>query len=92
MIYLVAVLVAVILVLAWVSRNLLKKNEKQEDVLVSYMEYLSNISKIIELSDTKLKEVDDKGAFESDDEVGFFFKQISEIQKLLNEFKVIEIK
>ena len=35
----------------------------------------------------KLKEIDAKGSFESDDEVGFFFKHILFIQGELNKFK-----
>ena len=32
-----------------------------------------------------MKLVDSKGHFESDDETGFFFKQIKELQNLLND-------
>jgi hypothetical protein len=46
------------------------------------------ISDIIEFSDKKLKEVDHKESFKSDDEVGFFFEEIKQIQSTLNQFKV----
>ena len=88
----IGVLIALILVLGYVVRNILKKNEKQEDILVSYFTYLDRISRVIELSDAKLKEVDHKGSFESDDEVGFFFSQIQQLQDILNEFSIKEIK
>ena len=52
------------------------------------MEYLNKISGLIEFSDKKLKEVDHKGSFESDDEVGFFFQEIKQIQETLNAFKI----
>ena len=77
-----------VVVLGFTTFNLLKKNEQQEDILAGYMEYLSKISGIIELSDKKLKEVDHKGSFESDDEVGFFFQEIKQIQEALNAFKI----
>ena len=39
---------------------------------------------IIEFASTKMKQVDAKGHYESDDETGFFFQQLKEIQELLN--------
>jgi hypothetical protein len=77
-----------VVVLGFTTFNLLKKNERQEDILTGYMEYLSKISGVIEFSDKKLKEVDRKGSFESDDEVGFFFQEIKQIQETLNAFKI----
>ena len=77
-----------VVALGFTTFNLLKKNEQQEDILAGYMEYLSKISGVIEFSDKKLKEVDRKGSFESDDEVGFFFQEIKQIQETLNAFKI----
>ena len=84
-----------VVVLGFTTFNLLKKNEQQEDVisnqetiLAGYMEYLSKISGIIELSDKKLKEIDHKGSFESDDEIGFFFQSVKQLQEALNAFKI----
>jgi|TARA_R110002012_G_scaffold255602_1_gene435632 hypothetical protein len=88
----ISILSVLVVVLGFISFNLLKKNEKQEDILVEYLTYLENISKTIEISDKKLNEIDNKGTFKSDDEVGYFFKSIKQIQKILNEFKVKEIK
>ena len=81
-----------IVVLGFTTVNLLKKNENQEDILASYLLYLDRISRVIELSDERLKKVDAKGSFESDDEIGFFFKEVKEIQEVLNEFQVKEIQ
>ena len=81
-----------IIVLGFTTVNLLKKNENQEDILASYLLYLDRISRVIELSDERLKKVDAKGSFESDDEIGFFFKEVKEIQEVLNEFQVKEIQ
>ena len=39
---------------------------------------------IIEFANQKMKQVDAKGHYESDDETGFFFKQLKELQELLN--------
>ena len=88
MIILAIILGILVVALGFTTFNLLKKNEKQEDILAGYMEYLSKISGLIEFSDKKLKEVDRKGSFESDDEVGFFFQEIKQIQETLNAFKI----
>ena len=80
-----------VIVLGFATLNLVRKNEKQEDILVEYMKYLNKISQAIEISDTKLKKLDSQGRFESDDEIGFFFKTVMAIQGMLNEFKIKEI-
>ena len=77
-----------VVVLGFTTLNLLKKNEKCEDVIKSYENYMINLSNTIEFSDRKLKEIDSKGTFEGDDEVGFFFKQLLYLQEQLNNFKV----
>jgi len=81
-----------VVVLGYTTFNLLRKNEKQEDILASYMTYLNKISDTIEETDKKLKEVDSRGSFEADDEVGFVFEQIKSIQAILNTFIVKNIK
>ena len=91
-IILLAVVVVVAGILGFTTINLLRKNEKQEDILSSYMLYLDRISRCIELSDKRLKEIDEKGTFKSDDEIGFFFDQVTQIQGILNEFQVKEVK
>ena len=95
MIILTVILGLMVVILGYTTFNLLRKLEKQEDVinnqatiLASYLSYLNKISDIIEFSDKKLKEVDYKGSFKSDDEVGFFFEEIKQIQETLNQFKV----
>ena len=90
MIYIITICVLSVLVviLLFTTFNLLKKNEKQEDVLIGYMEYLDRLSRVIEASDKKLKEVDARGIFEKDDEVGFIYEGIKKIQGILSEFNV----
>lgn len=98
MMILTCVLIALILILGYTTINLLRKNEKLEDevenqskILSGYMSYLNKMADIIEHSDRRLKEVDSKGSFKSDDEVGFFFEQIMSIQEILNKFNVKNI-
>lgn len=85
-------LIVIVLILGFTTFNLLKKNENQEDIVVGYLQYLDKISRVIEISDEKVKKVDIKGSFEGDDEVGFFFKTIKDIQSILNEFQLKKLK
>jgi hypothetical protein len=91
MILTIVLLSILVVTLGFTTYNLLRKNEKQEDILAGYMTYLNKISDTIELSDKKMMEVDAKGSFKSDDEVGFFFEQIKTIQTALNSFVVKNI-
>ena len=88
----ISVLSVLIIVLIFTTINLLRKNEKQEDILIEYLTYLDRLSRTIEASDKKLKEIDEKGTFKSDDEIGYFFTSIQQIQLILNDFKVKKIK
>lgn len=90
MIVIIIILVLLVLVLMFTNYNLLKKNEKCEDIIKSYETYMVNFSNVINFSDKKIKEIDARGAFESDDEIGFFFKQIKFLQDQLNGFKIKE--
>jgi len=88
----VCVLSVLVVILGFTTFNLMRKNERQEDILAGYLNYLDQLSKTIEISDKKLKEVDRAGTFKSDDEVGYFFKSIQDIQDILNDFRLKEIK
>jgi len=88
MITLTIILGLAVVILGYTTFNLLRKNEKQEDILTGYMSYLNKISTTIEVADKKLQEVDAKGSFKSDDEIGFFFEQVQSIQTILNSFVI----
>ena len=49
-----------------------------------YEGIIIEIQNIIEFATTKMKQVDTRGHYESDDETGFFFQQLKELQELLN--------
>jgi hypothetical protein len=90
MVTLITLLIIAVITLGYTTYNLLRKNEKQEDVLAAYLLYMDNLSKIIEHSSDRLKKIDSKGTFESDDEIGWFFEQIKVIQERLNNFKLTD--
>ena len=84
----IGILVILLGVLGYTTLNLLRKNETTEDLIIGYLGYLERLSQVIELTDKKLKKLDNKGSFKSDDEIGFFFNQVMELQKILNEFNI----
>ena len=90
-IILLPIFLVFLILLSYSNYNLLKKQEKSEDLIISYMEYLDKLSRVIEISDDKLKKLDTRGIFKSDDEIGFFFEQVKKIQEILNDFKVRKI-
>ena len=63
----------------FIIRNLIVKNETLED-------FIAKQSEAIAACDKRLKEIDDKGMFYADDQIGFFFKEVQKIQEALNEF------
>lgn len=84
----ISVLSVIVVALGFTTINLLRKNENQEDILAGYITYLDQLSKIIEFSDEKLKKIDERGIFKSDDEIGFIYEQIKELQKVLSNFRI----
>ena len=76
--------------LLYIIWNLMKKNERLEDMNGQQDTYIQNISILMSESNRKLKEIDSKQIFESDDEIGWFFKGIKEIQELINEYNILK--
>jgi len=65
---------------------LIRRNNVLERTVTKQQEYIDAISIIIANSDAKLKELDTLGAFEADDEVGTFFRNLKEIQEIISDF------
>ena len=57
-----------------------------------YENIILNISNIIESIKLQLKTIDDKGTFESDDEVGFFFTEIKQLGDELDSIFETEVE
>ena len=80
------ILVHVIEVIGIAGYLIIRKNNKLEKALVDQQQYIDAISIIIEDSANTIQELDNRGAFEADDEVGTFFRNLKEIQNVLNQF------
>jgi len=84
------ILVGIIIILSYIIRNLLLKVENYEDVTIDQTQYLQNISNLIGDSKKHLNKLDERGVFQSDDEVGYFFKQMQNVQKELDRYMLPE--
>ena len=69
MITLSIILAVVITASFFIIRNLILRNERLED-------FISKQSDAIQACDQRLKQIDNKGIFYADDEIGWFFKEI----------------
>ena len=84
------IIVAIFRILSYIIRNLLIKVEKYEDVTIDQTQYLQNISNLIGDSKKHLSKLDERGVFQSDDEVGYFFNQMKLVQKELDRYMLPE--
>ena len=57
----------------------------------TYEKIILKISSTVELIKHQLKIIDDKGSFEADDEVGFFFQEIKHISHKLEQIFETEV-
>tara|TARA_Y100000361_G_C11119534_1_gene322401 strand:- start:854 stop:1102 length:249 start_codon:yes stop_codon:yes gene_type:complete len=77
----IGILIALLIVASFAIRNLTKKNEELEDFIIKQ-------SEAIDICDKRLQQIDDKGFFIADDEIGWFFTEVKKIQEALNEFRL----
>tara|TARA_R110000764_G_scaffold239534_1_gene339171 strand:- start:958 stop:1233 length:276 start_codon:yes stop_codon:yes gene_type:complete len=84
----IGILSLLVVILGYTTFNLLRKNERSEDIIVQYNEYLTEFNKQIKFTGERLKKIDNKGTFESDDEIGWFFKQIKNLQEGIEKFQI----
>lgn len=78
----------VVLGLGYIVFNLNRKVIRQEDVIEFQVGYLRNVAYLINESKIYVEQLDEKGTFRSDDEVGVFFNFMKEIQETINEYRL----
>jgi len=95
MIYIISILSILVVVLGFTTFNLLRKVEQGEDELkrrqeaiISYQEYINGLGSTVEFMTKRIDEVDAKGTFKSDDEVGFFFERLKMLNDMLRPYDV----
>lgn len=90
MISLVITLSLAICILGYTSYNLFKKVEKLESIVDSQQQYVNKFSSTVDYTKKRLDDIDAKGTFESDDEIGWFFESVKTLQRELNDFNINE--
>jgi fructose-1,6-bisphosphatase len=83
----ISIILWVATIVGFVVNNNLKKLERQEDIIRQQQQQLQDIYAVIAESDRLIVEIDKRGTFSSDDEIGFFFQTVKGIQQTLNEFR-----
>jgi hypothetical protein len=95
MIYIISILSILVVVLGFTTFNLLRKVEqgedelkRRQDAIISYQEYINGLGSTVEFMNKRIKEIDAKGTFNSDDEVGFFFERLKMLNDMLRPYNV----
>jgi hypothetical protein len=95
MIYIISILSLLVVILGFTTFNLLRKTEryedelnKRQDAIISYQEYINGLGSTVEFINKRIKEIDAKGTFSSDDEVGFFFDRLKMLNDMLRPYNV----
>ena len=84
----ISILSVLVVILGYTTFNLLRKNEKAEDLILKYEKYIQELDQNIQFITKRVDEIDQKGTFKSDDEVGFFFERLKILNDLLKQFKI----
>lgn len=83
------ILVLIIIILLYSSFMQIKKQKKYENIIDDYDNKIDNFINSIENVIKKLDEIDIRGSFKSDDEVGFVWEELKkQISELDNEIKL----
>jgi hypothetical protein len=88
MITFIVILILIVGVLGYISYNLFRKVEKLEKIVDGQDRYITQFSSTVDFANKRLGEIDDKGTFQSDDEIGWFFESVKTLQNELNDFNL----
>jgi hypothetical protein len=83
---LINVILIIVGIVGFVIWNLMKKVEKLEAMVDIQEKYITDFYELVKQSEIKIKEIDSKQLFQSDDEVGFFFNNLKTIQEALSDY------
>jgi len=86
-------IIGIISIILWVGTvfgyiiwNLSRKVAQLEQIATQQKIIIDSVSAIVDESDKMLKSVELTQAFQSDDQIGFFFKNLQNIQESLNHY------
>jgi hypothetical protein len=86
MIYIIIIISVLLIAALYVIYNLFRKVEVLETLAEKHSDYLVRLNDMVSVSTKRLDEIDDKGAFSSDDEIGWFFTYVKQVQDLLKQY------
>lgn len=93
MIYVLVGAIVLLGISLFVNYNMYKKYSTLEDIALENQKYSEETTDLLNQFKTRvmsqrsyLKQLDRKGAFESDDEVGYFFKELKQIVEDISVF------
>ena len=84
----IGILGILVVILGYTTFNLLRKNEKAEDIILSQNTFINKFSEQIDTTQKRLEQIDEKGTFQGDDEIGWFFNEVKILQNDLSRFKI----
>jgi hypothetical protein len=84
----ITIMIFIICILGYITFNLFRKVEKLEKIVDGQDRYITQFSSTVDFANKRLGEIDDKGTFQSDDEIGWFFESVKTLQNELNDFNL----
>jgi len=84
----VAIILWIATIIGYFVRNLMVQNEKLTRLIEERDIYINNLDAVVEDINKRLQEIDNRGTFASDDEVGFFFNPLKQMSETLNVYKI----
>lgn len=82
------ILTIVVITLIMFLRKFIIKNEELEDLVAAHEKYVAKFSETVTYCTIKMNQIDEKGSFTSDDEIGWWFEEIKTMQQLLNQYSL----
>lgn len=82
--FIIILMILLIIVLIYIIKNLYNKTEVLNNIISQQQDIQADVLLRMENTIEELKQIDLRGAFESDDEVGFTWKNLKEIITILN--------
>lgn len=85
-IFIILLVIVIIGACSYGIYNLLIKVEKYEDIIQTQDTILSTLKEEVLRASSKLKEHDTRGHYNSDDDLGAYFKTLLEVDRVLSEY------
>jgi hypothetical protein len=82
----ISIVIWVLTVFGYIIWNLNKKVTKLEQIATQQRIIIDSVSAIVDESNRQLNQIELTEAFKSDDQIGFFFRNLQNIQDSLNHY------